>query len=67
MAVTMQTEVLFDSQFFRRRERQSPLAVEQFFQPFVLGAFLAADDSRRDELARLTPRPATAQPVFPTD
>ena len=53
--------------FFRGREGQAAFAVEQFFQPFVLGTALTSDDGRRDQFTHFAAKPATLQPVFPTD
>jgi len=55
------------SKFFRGRERQATFAVEEIFQPPVVGTALAPDDSGRDKLAALSPRATAPEPVLPTD
>ena len=55
------------SKFFRGREGQAALAVEEFFQPPVAGTALAPVDAGRDKLAAFAPRTAACEPVLPTD
>ena len=54
-------------QLLRRREGQPAFAVEKFAEAAVFRAAGAANNSWRDPLTRLTPRPPTLEPIFPTD
>src|ERR1039458_7567456 len=52
-------------QFFRRRERQSTLTVEELAQAAVAGAARAAYDSWRDAVAEFAAPASAFEPVFP--
>lgn len=54
-------------QFFCGSERKTAFAIEQLFQPTILGAGFSAVDPWGNELARLTTRAAALQPIFIAD